>query len=155
MARKGLPPRAMRATVYRDRYAVEQDLAIQLHALLVQMGCSAGDLPSPDLRQDPDGAARLAEVALKNHSHSPTPTGIVWFTLAIPIGAAAIVSLYAIKTKADAAADMAEKQCIMAGQCTDYGFWLKVASVSVLAWLAWDKFGVREFADSTRKRAKR
>jgi hypothetical protein len=50
----------------------------------------------------------------------------------------------AIKSSADIAKDHEEKACIMAGACTDYGFWFKAGGLFALAWFAWEKLGVRD-----------
>jgi hypothetical protein len=145
-----LPASAVAATLRQDRLQVEQDLADQLYALLKETGCHG--VVYPDVKSEPNAAVRVAEIALAGKCPSDADRapagqeglGIIWFVLLIPIAGVVIVLSQIVKSKADVAKHQADMQCIQSGHCTDTGFWLKVASVSVLAWLAWDKFGVRE-----------
>ncbi len=61
----------------------------------------------------------------------------------------------AIKTAADVAKDSEEKACIMAGACTDYGFWLKAGGVTALAWFAWRELGLGDTIKSLIKSKRR
>lgn len=145
---KPLPPSVIRKTLDDERFYDEQDLARQLHQLLVECGANI-DLPSPNVAADPNAAVRLAEIVLKGACpgetvDAPQAQGIVWFVLAIPLAAVVLVISQVIKSKADVAKERERIRCIQSGHCTDYGFWLKVASVGIVGWLAWDKFGIRE-----------
>ena len=66
-------------------------------------------------------------------------------------GAVLIISQL-IKSKADVQLAHEERLCKESGACTDTGFWLKVASIGVIGWLAWDKLGLREAAASARRK---
>lgn len=152
---KPLPPSAVAATLRRDRYRGEQDLADTLHALLVETGCPAEALPLPNVANDPDAAVKLAEIALAGKCPSEMPvmqaTGIIWL-LAIPIAGAVLVISQMIKSKADVEKERERLRCIEAGACTDSGFWLKVGAIAVTGWLAWDKFGLREAVEKRTKK---
>jgi hypothetical protein len=145
---KPLPPDVVSATLRNDRYREEQDLAETLYHLLVECGADPSSLPRPDVAMDPDAAVKLATIAIKgktpSEAASPTAQGIVWFVLLIPVAGVVIVLSQLIKSKADVIKEKERLRCIEAGACTDTGFWLKLASVSVLGWLAWDKMGLRE-----------
>jgi len=145
---KPLPPNVVAATLRNDRYASEQDLAETLYHLLVECGADPSALPKPDVAMDPDAAAKLAAIAINgktpSEASSPTAQGLVWFVLLIPVAGVVIVLSQLIKSKADIAKAREERICKESGACTDTGFWLKLASVSVLGWLAWDKMGLRE-----------
>lgn len=153
---KPLPPSAVAATLRRDRYRGEQDLADTLHALLVETGCPAAALPASNVASDPDAAVKLAEIALAGKCPSEATvmqaTGIVWFALAIPIAGVVLVISQMIKSKADVEKERERLRCIEAGACTDSGFWLKVGAIAVTGWLAWDKFGLREAVEKRTKK---
>lgn len=152
---KPLPPAVVGSTLRSDRRASEQDLAETLHALLAESGIDVQSLPVPDVARDPDVAVKLATVVIQGKTPSETASaqaqGIVWFVLAIPIAGIVLVISQYIKSKADVAKEQERIRCIESGACTDSGFWLKVGAVSLTAWLAWDKFGLRE-AVQKRKR---
>lgn len=139
---KPLPPAVVKATLFKERFATEQDLAETLFALLVEMGCPKASLPAPSVQADPDVAVKLATLAI-NGGCPEQGLGVIWF-VAVPIGALVLIISQYLKSKADVARDKARLDCIKVGACTDYGFWLKIASVAVLGWLAWDKMGLRE-----------
>ena len=154
---KPTPPSVVAQTINQNRYRIEQDLATDLHALLVQSGADVNQLPSPDVSRDVDAAAKLAAVVIESplqgggQAQAQGSLGSLWLVV-IPVAGAVLILSQLIKSKADLAARQAELQCISAGACTDSGFWLKVASVAVVAWIAWDKFGVREAATKSRKK---
>lgn len=141
--------------------AVEQDLATTLHALLSAL-MPGQPLPSPDLSVDPLGAIRLAQIALQGGTvaSSPSATGSIagmgghpWLWPALIVGGLLLVTLTAIKSQADLAAQKEQNACIEAGACTDYGFWLKAGGALFLAWFAWEKLGVGDVAkDIIRKK---
>lgn len=153
---KPLPPSTVAVTLRNDRYAGERDLADTLYSLLVETGCPTSILPSPDVAKDPDAAVKLAQIAIAGKCPqdvaSPQSTGIVWFVLAIPIAGVVLVISQFIKSKADVEKERERLRCIQAGACTDAGFWLKIGAVAVTAWLAWDKFGLREAIEKRKKR---
>jgi hypothetical protein len=145
---KPLPPAVVAKTLRADRYRDEQDLAETLYSLLTECGADAASLPAPDVAKDPDAAAKLAVIAINGKTPSevasPAAQGFVWFVLAIPVAGVVLVISQMIKSKADVVMQKEQLRCIESGGCTDYGFWLKVGAIAVTAWLAWDKFGVRE-----------
>lgn len=145
---KPLPPSVVGSTLMAERFAVEQDLAWQLFTLLTETGLAPSSLPQPNLRTDPNAAVKLAEVAingkLPSEMGSPSAQGIVWFVLAIPVAGLVLVISQAIKSKADLAKEQERLRCIESGACTDSGFWLKMASLAVIGWIAWDKMGLKE-----------
>jgi hypothetical protein len=128
---------------------IEQDLATKLYALL-SVVMPDHPLPDPDVSTHPDAAVALAQLAITGGTAMPGPVaagnfltaGPPWLWPALIVGAAFLVVTTAIKTSADVAKDHEEKACIMAGACTDYGFWLKAGGIAVLAWLAWEKMGI-------------
>ncbi len=151
-----LPPSVVGATLREERYANESDLAQLLHRLLTECGLDASSLPRPDVAQDPDVAVKLAKLAISGKSpaevQSPQAQGLAWFVLAIPVAGAALVVSQYIKSKADVAMEQERLRCIESGACTDSGFWLKVASIAVIGWLAWDKMGLREAVNKRTKK---
>ena len=153
---KPLPPAVVGATLREERYADEQDLAETLHALLVETGMDPQSLPVPDVGRDPDAAAKLATIVIKGKTPSEAASaqaqGVVWFVLAIPIAGVVLVISQYLKSKADVAKEKERIRCIESGACTDSGFWLKIGAVSLTAWLAWDKFGLREAVAKRKKR---
>lgn len=145
---KPLPPAVVGATLRAERFSSEQDLAETLHALLVECGVPAASLPAPDVRIDPNAAVKLATIAIEGKTPTEvankTATGIVWFVLLIPIAGVVMVISQFIKSRADVQKEKERIRCVESGACTDAGFWLKVGAVAITAWLAWDKFGLRE-----------
>lgn len=127
----------------RSRRADEQALCDKLYALLMQAGFKETQLPVPDIQLDPNTAVELAELVLSGETPGPEAQGFLW--LLIPIAGLAWVISSAIKSQADLAAEKERIRCIESGACTDYGFWLKVGGISLAAYLAWDKFGIKEF----------
>jgi len=152
---KPLPPRVMAATLRKERYSYEQDLAELLYQLLVECGFNPSSLPRPDVAKDPDAAVKLAKIAMAGKSPtevaSPQAQGFIWL-VAIPVAGAALVLSQHIKSKADIAKEKARLECIKSGECTDSGFWLKVGSIAVIAWLAWDKMGLKEAVNKRKAR---
>lgn len=152
---KPLPRAVVAATLRDDRRVGEQDLANTLHALLVEMGCPSGVLPSTNVAVDPDAAAKLARIAIAGkcpgEAASAQAQGIVWFVLAIPVAAVVLIAGQIIQSKADVQKEKERLRCVQSGACTDSGFWLKMGAIAVTGWLAWDKFGLRE---AVKKRAK-
>jgi hypothetical protein len=151
---KPLPPSVVAVTLQRDRFNTEQDLAETIYALLVEMGCPKSSLPAPSVQADPDAAVKLATLAINGGcpADGPQAQGIVWFALAIPIGGLVLVISQYLKSKADVAKEKERVRCIESGACTDSGFWLKLAAISVLGWVAWDKMGLREALKGTFKK---
>jgi hypothetical protein len=153
---KPMPPAVVGYTLRNDRFAEEQDLANTLHALLVECGADPAALPCANVARDPDAAVKLATIAIKgktpSEAASPSAQGIVWFVLLIPIAGVVIVLSQLIKSKADVVKEKERLRCIQAGACTDSGFWMKIAAVSVVGWLAWDKLGLREKVDAIKKK---
>lgn len=141
--------------------ALEQDLADKLHALLSAV-MQGQQIPDADLHANPNAAVQLAQIALTGNAavSSPVATGglgtIVsspWFWPAIIVAGVLFTITSAIQTAADVAKDKEEKACIMAGACTDYGFWLKAGGIVALTWFAWRELGVGDLAkDFIRKR---
>jgi hypothetical protein len=145
---KPIPPGIIKSTLRRDRFPVEQDLAETLFALLVECGLDGSTLPQPNVSVDPDAAAKLAQIAVcaKTPTEKPEAQGLgfPFWMLAIPIAGVVLVLAQLIKSKADVAVETERLRCIESGACTDAGFWLKVGSIAVVAWLAWSKLGIRE-----------
>lgn len=142
-----LPPKIAALNLRRDRLADEQDLANTIFALLVESGADGSSLPQPNVAVDPDAAVKLAEIAtsgkLPTEAMVPSAQGILWL-IAIPVAGAVLIVSQLISSKAALAELKEENRCKESGGCTDTGFWLKVASIGVIGWLAWDKMGIRE-----------
>lgn len=139
-------PRAMSWKLGRERYEREQQMALQLHALLSEV-FDAGDLPEPDLSDNPRAAVELANIAiagkLPGEAPAPSEQGLIWlWPLVIIVGAIAFTITSHIRNQAEIAKERERLECIEAGKCTDYGFWLKIGAVGFLGWLAWDKLGL-------------
>lgn len=144
-----VPPGQARQAIVRARRTsgYEQDLADKLHALLSEVMPDAM-LPNANLRANPDGAVQLAQIAITGKvpvmSASPSAMGAVqpWLWPVLIVGGLLLAVTTAIRTAADVAKDAEEKECIKAGACTDYGFWLKAAAVLGIGWFAWKELGV-------------
>jgi hypothetical protein len=137
---------AMRRVLSRQRREDEQELALQLHTLLSE-AIDPAQLPRPDVSRDPDAAAKLAEIAiggkLPGEAVAPAEVGFWWmWPFAIAVGALAFIVTSAIRNKAEMVKERERYECIKAGKCTDYGFWLKVGGIAAVVWVAWDKFGL-------------
>ena len=136
--------RLLLGTPASDVSPVEQRLGQGLYVLLAEMFDSQ-QLPAPT---DVIGLARVAIAGkLSNESAAPAPTGAFWIWPAVAVVGLVLMTVV-VKIKSDAAdaADAREKECIAAGKCTDTGFWLKAAGVTVLAWFAWEKLGLKRMA---------
>jgi hypothetical protein len=153
------PPERLAA----QRYEYEQPLAEELHVLLSEV-FDASQLPDPDLSKDPDAAVKLAQIAisgaLPGEAVAEGATGLIWlWPAAIMVGAVMYTISVSVRSKADVAKHKADKECVMSGKCTDVGFWLKMASIAVIGWIAWDKLGVREkvqeFTGAKKKRRRK
>ncbi len=125
----------------------EAALAMHLHQLLSEV-FDAAALPSPDVTQDPDAAAKLASIAIagKVPGEGPTPTPVgaipwVWPAV-IVVGGIVLVLTTLIRSNADEAMEREHLECVKSGKCTDTGFWLKAGAVGLIGWLAWDKAGL-------------
>lgn len=148
---KPLPPATVAATLRQERYAVEQDLAQTIHSLLVQSGCDERSLPSANVSTNPDAAAQLAALAIEGCEMQGDAGqvghqgmgAVPLLVVGIPVLGAVLVLSQLISSKAEVAKEQERIRCVESGACTDSGFWLKVASVSVIAWLAWDKLGLK------------
>ena len=130
-------------------WALEQRVAIQLHGLLSEF-MDAAQLPNPDIAKDPNAAVKLATIAISGklpaEANGPQSQGFVMFVWPVVIVVGMV--MYTIMSKISSDADLAElkenNRCIESGACTDSGFWLKMAGVAVVAWVAWDKLGVKK-----------
>lgn len=146
-------PYARRVVAAGRDLAVEQDLALKLHALL-EVVMKGQSLPDPDLYANPAAAVQLAQMAIAGSSGGVAPgpvaagglftAGHPWLWPVLIVAGVLLTVTTAIKTAADVAKDREEKACIEAGACTDYGFWLKAGGVVGLAWFAWREMGVRD-----------
>jgi len=150
-----LPPVVAGLNLRRDRLAGEQDLADTIFALLRESGFDPASLPSSNVAVDPNAAVKLAELAIAGRApteaSSPSAQGFIWL-IAIPVAGAVLIISQLISSKAKLLELKENNRCIESRACTDTGFWLKLASVGVIAWLAWDKLGLREAAASARRR---
>lgn len=129
-----------------DRGPREQRLATNLHRLLSEVFGPEG-LPDPDLRRNPQAAVQLALIAcagkLPGEARQASAVGFIWlWPVVIVVGAIAYVISSKIRNDAETAQEHERLECIKAGYCTDYGFWLKVGAVGFIGWLVWDRLGV-------------
>jgi hypothetical protein len=154
-AKSKVPPGLAKKMLDTSRdWPLEQKLAKQLYVLLSEVFDSQM-LPDP---RDPDAAAKLAEIAiagkLSSEAQGAQAQGFFWMWPAvIVVGGVLFTIVFKIRSDAALAEEKERLECIKLGACTDYGFWLKVAGVGVIAWLAWDKFGLREAAGRVRSKA--
>ena len=143
---KPVPPQVVAASLKPERYEGEQDLANAVYNLLVETGVSPAAIPSPDVKKHPDAAVHVVEFALQGKAPSevngPQAQGVVWFVLAIPIAGIVFFLSHMVSKKAEVEMEKERLRCIEAGACTDSGFWLKIASMGVIGWFAWEKVGV-------------
>jgi hypothetical protein len=143
-------PYAQRVVASSRDLNVEQDLATKLHALL-EVVMKGQSLPEADLRSNPQAAVQLAQMALTGGPTVSSPqatgslAGMPWLWPVLIVGGVLLTVTTAIKSSADVAKDAEEKACIMAGACTDYGFWFKAGGILAIAWFAWKEMGLREF----------
>jgi hypothetical protein len=122
---------------------VEARLGKRLYVLLCEM-FDAQTLPSEY------DAVSLAKIAIAGKVPTELSTGsqqavgmvFLWPLVAV-VGLVMLTIVTKIKTDADDAADARRIECIKEGKCTDYGFWLKVGGIALVAWIAWDKFGLK------------
>ncbi len=142
-----VPAKLAAQTLSRDRdYAGEQKLADDLY-LLLSMVRSPKSLPSPDLSKDQNAAVKLARMAItgspdKEEVSSPQPTGILPIII-LTVGGVMLFTLTSfISNRAEVQKEKERLKCINDGGCTDFGFWLKVASVTVIGYFVWEKLGV-------------
>jgi hypothetical protein len=145
-AKGKVPAHVARIMVERNRdWAREQTLALELYALLSEVMDSQG-LPDPNLSKDPDAAAKLARIAIAGKVEGEGPAeaqGIIWLWPAvIVVGMVLFAIVTKIRSDADVLKERERMECIKVGACTDYGFWLKVGSLTLLGWFAWEKLGV-------------
>jgi hypothetical protein len=125
----------------------EQELATQLYQLLSEVFDPAS-LPEPSVAKNPMAAVELAKIAiagkLPGEASGPAAVGAWAWPIVVVVGVIAFVIMTAIRSSADVAKEKERIECIKAGACTDTGFFLKLAAVAVIGWLAWDKLGLRE-----------
>jgi hypothetical protein len=146
---KWLKYRTLLGTPPTDILPVERRLGQRLFVLLSEM-FDAQTLPSA---ASPIALAQIAiSGKLPTETVSPSAQGIVWLWPAVAVVGLVLVTVI-MKVRSDAAdaADARRVQCIEAGKCTDTGFWLKLGGVMLVAWLAWDKFGLREAVERRTK----
>lgn len=143
-----VPAHVARIMVERNRdWAREQTLALELYALLSEM-MDPQRLPDPDLSKDPDAAAKLARIAIAGKVEgegAAEAQGVFWLWPAVVVvGLVMFAIVTKIRSDADVLKEQARMECIKAGACTDYGFWLKVGGMVMVGWFAWEKLGVGE-----------
>ncbi len=159
-AKAKVPPGLAKKMIESGRdWGLEQKLANQLHVLLSET-FDAGQLPSPNLVKDPEAAVKLAQIAiagrLPSDGAAPAAAGMIWLWPAVVVvGLVLFTVVFKIRSDAALAEEKERLACVQMGACTDYGFWLKLGGVALLAWLAWDKFGLREAAGRLKGRAGR
>ena len=147
-AKSRVPAHVLAKVLPQSRdWALEQRLAVQLHALLSEI-MDASQLPGPDISKNPNAAVDLAMIAISGkmpqEARSPSAQGIVWlWPVAIIVGAVMFTLMSKISSDADVAKEKERLECIKSGACTDSGFWLKMGAIGVLAWIAWDKLGLK------------
>jgi hypothetical protein len=152
-AKAKVPPGLAKKMLDSSRdWALEQRLAKQLYVLLAEVW-DAQLLPDPDVSKNPNAAVQLAEIAIagrlpaESKTPGPEAQGLIWLWPAVAVvGLVLFTVVYKIRSDADLALEREKELSIRLGARTDYGFWLKVGSITLIAWLAWDKFGLREAA---------
>ena len=154
---KPLPASVIKSGLRKNRYDSEQELANNIHGLLVECGLDPATLPDSDVAMNPEAAVNLAEIAISGKCEgdlaAPQAQGLIWWALLIPVAGVVVIISAIIKNRADVAKEEERLRCIQSGQCTDSEFWIKAASIGVLGWLAWDKMGLREIAKGAQRRA--
>jgi hypothetical protein len=140
---KWLKYRTLLGTPASDVLPVEQRLGQRLFVLLSEM-FDAQTLPAAT---DPIALARIAVAGALPTEGAVQAQGAFWVWPAVAVVGLVLMTVV-VKIKSDAAdaADAREKECIAAGKCTDTGFWLKAAGITVLAWFAWEKLGLKKMA---------
>lgn len=149
--KRWLKYRTLLGTPASDVSPVEVRMGQRLYVLLSEM-FDAQALPRP---ADVIGLAQIAVGGkLPGESAVPSPVGIIWLWPAVAVVGLVLMTVV-VKIKSDAAdaAEARHQECVMAGKCTDTGFWIKVGVFAVVGWLAWDKFGLREAAAKMRSKA--
>lgn len=141
---------------HRRDWVLEQNLALELHALLSEV-LDAAALPNPDISKDPNAAVKLAKIAiagkLPEEASGPQAQGLIWLWPAvIVVGLVLVTIMTKIRSDADVAKEKERVECIKMGACTDYGFWLKLGAIVVAGWVVWDKFGLREAVQKRKAR---
>lgn len=132
-------------------WQAEQRLALRLHALLSEV-MDANQLPHPDITKDPNAAVKLAKIALSGQTPgeaaAPSAQGFLPVVFIWPIVIIVGMAMFTIMTKISSDADVAKEkerlECIKVGACTDSGFWLKMGGIAVVAWIVWDKLGLKK-----------
>lgn len=146
-----VPASVLAKTLPLERdWNLEQRLAIQLHGLLSEF-MDAATLPNPDISKDPNAAVKLAQIAiggkLPSEASAPQAQGLlpllVW-PVVLVVGMVLFVVMGKISSDADLAELKEENRCKASGACTDSGFWLKLAGITIVSWIAWDKLGVKK-----------
>lgn len=148
---KWLKYRLLLGTPASDITPVELRLGKRLHVLLREMFDASQLPPESNVIQ----LAKIAIAGKLSPNELTTSTGMgalgfVWLWPAVAVvGLVLMTVVTKIKTDAEDAADARQKECIMAGKCTDTGFWIKVGGVALVAWLAWEKLGLKRMVRST------
>jgi len=132
----------------RRDWALEQRMALELHALLSEV-FDAAQLPDPDMSKNPEAAVELAKIAiagkLPSEAQSAEAQGIIWLWPAVVVVGLVLMTIMSkIRNDADVAKEKEHIECIKSGACTDYGFWLKIGGIALVGWIVWDKMGLRE-----------
>jgi len=108
-------------------WAGEQKLANELYMLLSEVHDSKV-LPKPNLKSDPGAAVKLANIVitgkLPTGVSAPIEQGILPL-LVVPAGLIYFMFAKKVNSDADVQKEKERMECIKAGACTDYGFWLK------------------------------
>lgn len=141
-------PQAVAIKVVKQRdYSLEQELATQIHNLLSEL-YDPQSLPVPDVKADPNAAAKLAEIAINGLPEkvaAPGPAAQGFIPLLIIGG----VVLFAISTVVSSLAEVAKEKerikCVQAGgglACSDTGKLIKIALVAGAMWFAWTRMGI-------------
>lgn len=131
-------------------WGLEQRLAVQLHGLLSEF-MDAAQLPNPDIAKDPNAAVKLANIAISGQLPSEVSAQqsqgflplLVW-PVVLVVGMVLFIVMGKISSDADLAELKETNRCKESGACTDEGFWLKMAGIAVVSWIAWDKLGVKK-----------
>lgn len=141
-----VPPQVLAKTLPLARdWAGEQRLAVELHALMSEF-MDASSLPNPDISKDPNSAVKLAQIAISGklpaEVNKPTPQGFVPAAFAWPLVVFVGLVAFTITTKISSDADVLkhkeEQITLRSGAGTDAGFWLKMASISVIGLIVWN-----------------
>ena len=125
-----------------DLLPVEAKLGQRLYVLLSEM-FDAQQLPAQT------AVVNLAQIAvagkLPTEVSTPSAQGFVFlWPLVAVVGLVMLTIVTKIKSDADDAADARHNECVMKGQCVDSGMWMKWGGIALVAWIAWDKFGLKK-----------